>query len=92
MNMKSYRLYIELPDGQGRHHLGTLPATNRAELEVCMMSCVSLLCGLQNSTARPMFTLHEKSPFGYTSTLAVLTSHTQDWGTESGEPFTVEAL
>jgi hypothetical protein len=92
MNMNSYSLYMKLPDSTARHCLGTLPANRLAELDVCLLSCVSLLCGLQDSTGRPRFTLHYRGVSGYTTTAATLEDHTKGWMTEDGEPFTVEAL
>jgi hypothetical protein len=92
MTMTSYTLFILPPAALSLRAIGTLYPSDRAELDVCLLACVSLLCGLQCSGERPSFRLSGYDQFGQSVPLALLVDHTQGWVTQSGEPFTLEAL
>jgi hypothetical protein len=92
VNPKTYSLHINLAEDQHNRCIGQIPAGDMAALEVCMLACVSLLCGLQYAAGRPRFYLRCRSSFSYETTLAMLKDHAEGWVDTDGEPVTVEAL
>jgi hypothetical protein len=92
MTMTSYTLFILPPGALSLRAIGTLYPSDHAELDVCLLACVSLLCGLQASGEQPCFRLSGYDESGRSIPLALLNDHTQGWVTPDNRPFTVEAL
>jgi hypothetical protein len=89
---KTYTLSIALPVTGYQRAIGYFSKDDLAELDVCLLSCVSLLCGLQSSPQRPHFILYGLNDTGHITWLAGLVDHTTGWVGAADKPFTVEAL
>lgn len=72
--------------------IGTVPAKDKAELDVCLLSCVSLLCGLQGGPKLPSFHLMRINNSGQIEALASLLDHKLGWRDPQGKEFDLEAL
>lgn len=89
---KTYTLSIVLPVTGYQRAIGYFSKNDLAELEVCLLSCVSLLCGLQSSPQRPEFVVYGLNDTGHITWLAGLDNHAHGWRGAEGKPFTLEAL
>lgn len=83
------------PPGKGPDELilmGSVPVLRKGDLEVCLLSCVSLLCGLQVGPKLPSFHLSRINEAGEFDRLAVLLDHQLGWRTLQGKALDLEAL
>lgn len=87
-----YTLFILPPNALSLREIGTLKSTERAELDACLLSCVSLLCGLQGSKIQPEFRLSSCNTHGRSTPVALLKDYATGWVTPDGLPFNVDTL